>query len=176
MNITSLNPEFVFCGLYENKCAPVSLHNSWSWSRFAWGQLCYTFIQAWTAHALIWCQIWSLKTQEIAIPGSLIFKIFSRGAFPGTQVANPRGRRADGPVLPLPPLPPFFFPGKTKFTSKILVLNEYEICLKMMGMAILETQIFKNFLGGMPQTPLESMHLRCSFCSPILFLTHPWTR
>ena len=35
--------------------------------------------------------------------------------------------------------------AKAKFTSKTLILNEYEICLRMQEMAILETQIFKNF-------------------------------
>ena len=50
---------------------------------FAWGQLGYarTVIEirneatAWTTHALIWCQICSLKMQEIALPGS--FKILN---------------------------------------------------------------------------------------------------
>ena len=46
--------------------------------------------------------------------------------------------------LCLRPPPPFlkFFFTKVKFTSKEIVLNNYEICLKMLEMAILETQIF----------------------------------
>ena len=59
-----------------------------------------------------------------------------------------------------------FFFTKTKFTSKKLyiVLNEYEICLKMLEMAILETHIFKVKMSGgaCPQTPLESWHFRHS--------------
>ena len=47
----------------------------------------------------------------------------------------------------------FSFFTKTKFTSKKVVLNEYEICLKLLQMAILETQIFKNFWGSMPPNP-----------------------
>ena len=31
---------------------------------------------------------------------------------------------------------------------KKLVLDEYEICLEMLEMALLETQIFKNLWGG----------------------------
>ena len=37
--------------------------------------------------------------------------------------------------------------------SKKLVLDEYEICLKMLEMAILDKQIFKNSWGACPQTP-----------------------
>ena len=47
----------------------------------------------------------------------------------------------------------FFFFTKAKFTSKKLVLNEYEICLKILEMAILEIQIFKTFWKACPQTP-----------------------
>ena len=39
----------------------------------------------------------------------------------------------------------FFFFTIAKFTSKKLVLNEQEISLKMLGMAILETQFLNNF-------------------------------
>ena len=46
-----------------------------------------------------------------------------------------------------------FFFTKATFTSKKLVLNEYEICLKKLEMAILETQFFKNFRGCMPPDP-----------------------
>ena len=37
--------------------------------------------------------------------------------------------------------------------SKKLVLNKYKICLKMLEIAILETQIFKNFGETMPLDP-----------------------
>ena len=37
---------------------------------------------------------------------------------------------------------------KSEVYEQKLVLNEYEICLKMLEMAILETQIFKNFWGS----------------------------
>ena len=47
----------------------------------------------------------------------------------------------------------FFFLQKRSLLAK-LILNEYEICLKMLEMAILETQIFKHFWGACPQTPL----------------------
>ena len=56
----------------------------------------------------------------------------------------------------MPPPTPFlavFYFTKAKFTSKKLVLNEYEIYLKMLEMAILETKIFKI------SDPLESSHL-----------------
>ena len=46
-----------------------------------------------------------------------------------------------------------FLITKAKFMSKKLVLNEYEIGLKMLEMAILEIQIFKNFWGSMPPHP-----------------------
>ena len=70
-------------------------------------------------------------------------------------MADPRGEGGWGPVLP-PPLFGFFSSFyKNKFTSKklYLVLNEYEICLKMLEMAILETHIFKTFWGSMPPDP-----------------------
>ena len=41
----------------------------------------------------------------------------------------------------------WIFFTKAKFMSKKLVLNLYEICLKMLEMAILEIEIFKNFWG-----------------------------
>ena len=56
------------------------------------------------------------------------------------SVADPRG--LGGAV------PPFL-----EFTSKKVVLNEYEIFLKMLEMAIIETQIFKTFWGSIPQDP-----------------------
>ena len=50
---------------------------------------------------------------------------------------------------PVPPPFGIFFLTKAKFTTEQkLVLNEYEICLKMLEIAILETQIFKTFGGG----------------------------
>ena len=54
---------------------------------------------------------------------------------------------------PVSPFLDFFFFTKAKFTSKKLVLNEYEICLKILEMAILEIQIFKTFGKACPQTP-----------------------
>ena len=41
--------------------------------------------------------------------------------------------------------------------SKKFALNEYQICLKMLEIEILETQIYKNFLGSMLPDPLESL-------------------
>ena len=44
--------------------------------------------------------------------------------------------------------------------SKKLVLNEYEICLKMLEMAILEDSIFqKNFWGSMTPDPHRKLTL-----------------
>ena len=85
-------------------------------------------------------------------------------------MADPRGKGGWGPVLPPPPLFEFFFFflfTKTKFTIKELyvVLNEYESCLKILEMAILETHIFKNFWRSMPPDPPESSRLRRSLCS-----------
>ena len=59
-----------------------------------------------------------------------------------------------------PPLFGFFFLQKRSLLAK-LVLNEHKICLKMLEMAILETQIFENFW-----TPLESSRLWCSLVPP----------
>ena len=73
---------------------------------------------------------------------------------PQCPVADPRG--PGGPCDP-----PFFgfffiyfFYTKAKFTSNKLVFKTvYEICLKMLEMAILETQIFKHFCRSMPPDP-----------------------
>ena len=46
------------------------------------------------------------------------------------------------------------------------MLNKYEICLKMLEMAILETQIFKISVEACPQTPLENLRLLCSLVLP----------
>ena len=62
---------------------------------------------------------------------------------------------------------------KAKFTSKILVLNEYEIYLKMLDLAILGIRIFQNFWRSM--TPLESLRLWRSLVPPdppLIFFTH----
>ena len=68
----------------------------------------------------------------------LNFQKFSRGAFPQTAMADRIGGRGLGVCAPPPsPILNFFF-TKTKFTSKKLVFSEYEICLKMLKMAILE--------------------------------------
>ena len=55
-----------------------------------------------------------------------------------------------------------------KFTSKKLyvVLNEYEICLKMLEMAILEPHIFKTFWGNMPQDPPRKLAPSALVVSP----------
>ena len=55
------------------------------------------------------------------------------------------GGGGGGPGGPVPTFWIFF--TKAKFMSKKLVLNLYEICLKMLEMAILEIEIFKNFWG-----------------------------
>ena len=72
-----------------------------------------------------------------------------------------------GTCVPLPPFWIFF--TKMNLTSIKLVSNEYEICLKVLEMAILhvETQIFKNFWGSMPHTPLESLQLQFSLPPPL---------
>ena len=64
-------------------------------------------------------------------------------------------RGEPGRATPLSPLD--FFLTKAKFTSKKLVLDEYEVCLKMLEMANLETQIFKTFRKGMPQDPSRKL-------------------
>ena len=68
-----------------------------------------------------------------------------------SSVADPRG--GTWGVCASPPLFGFFFLQKRSLLAK-LVLNEHKICLKMLEMAILETQIFENFW-----TPLESSRL-----------------
>ena len=74
-------------------------------------------------------------------------------------------RGAGGTSGLYPPFLEFLF-TKAKFTSKKVVLNEYEICLKMLEMAILETQIFKKFLGSMRQHPPEGSCLQRSLVHP----------
>ena len=51
------------------------------------------------------------------------------------------------PHPPTPNLLDLFFLQQRSVTNKKRVLNENEICHKMLEMAILDTQIFKNFLG-----------------------------
>ena len=65
------------------------------------------------------------------------------------------------------PVPPFgiIFLQKRSLLTK-LVLNEHKICLKMLEMATLETQIFKNSGRECSQTPLESLRLRRSLVPP----------
>ena len=77
-------------------------------------------------------------------------------------VVDPRGGACASPLLPLAH---FFFSQKQSLQAKI-VLNKYKICLKMLEMAILEIQIFKNFWESMPPDPLESLHLRHSWYTP----------
>ena len=43
---------------------------------------------------------------------------------------------------------------KSKVYKQKFVLNENEICLQMLEMAILDIQIFKNFWGSMLSYPL----------------------
>ena len=90
-----------------------------------------------------------------------------KSPFLGVQISkispDPSGRSKGGGGLGtcFPPPPPLFFGffslffTETKFTSKKLyvVLNEYEICLKMLEMAILETHISEISRGGMPPDP-----------------------
>ena len=49
-----------------------------------------------------------------------------------------------------------------------MVLNEYEICLKMLEMAILETQIFKNVWGSMHPDLLGKLARLCPLPPPPL--------
>ena len=68
-------------------------------------------------------------------------------------MADPRGSWGASSPPPSPSSDYFSF-YKSKVYLQKLVLNEYEICLKMLEMAILETQIFKIFWGGgMPPDP-----------------------
>ena len=76
-------------------------------------------------------------------------------------VADPGGGAGVPPSLT--PLGVFFFFKSEVYEQKKLVLNEYEICLKILEMAILETQIFKN---------IESSHLQRSWC-PLLEVQDP---
>ena len=55
----------------------------------------------------------------------------------------------------------FFFLQKRSLLAKISI-NEYEICLKILEMVILETQIFKFFGGACPIPPQEA----CAFDAP----------
>ena len=66
-----------------------------------------------------------------------------------------------------PEHPPGFFSTKAKFTSKKLVLDKCQICLKMLEMAILETKILKKFCGRMPPDPLEGSYLQHSCPPPV---------
>ena len=52
----------------------------------------------------------------------------------------------------------FFFFTKATFAREKLVLNEYEVCLKLLKRAILETQICTNFWGSMALRPLYKAH------------------
>ena len=55
-----------------------------------------------------------------------------------------------------------------KFTSTKISIKQYDICLKILEMANLDTQNFKNFWGSMPSDHLESWHLRYSSCPLLL--------
>ena len=66
-------------------------------------------------------------------------------------VADPRGGGGIGGLCP-PPFWILFFLQKRSLLAKLL-LNEHKICLEMLEMAILETQIFKNFWGSMHPDP-----------------------
>ena len=59
----------------------------------------------------------------------------------------------------------FSFLQKRSLLTKISI-NEYEICLKILEMVILETQIFKIFGGACPHTPPGSLRLRRSLVPP----------
>ena len=84
------------------------------------------------------------------------------------------GSKGDGGMglggLCPPPPPPSLFRFcfyKSEVYYQKLVLNKYEICLKMLEKAILETRLFKKFSGGgCPHTSLESSHLRHSLVPP----------
>ena len=72
----------------------------------------------------------------------------------------PRGR-SGGRGCPL--LLDFFYKNE--------VLNEYRIYLKMLEMAVLKTQIFKNFWGSMtPNPPTKLAPLVLIIPPPLLFL------
>ena len=96
---------------------------------------------------------WTKPTFSTSARASCTIEIISLSA----NWALGSGSKGEGGLggLSHPPPLPFwiFFFTKAKFTSKTLVLNEYEICLKMLKMVILETKIFKSFWGSMPPGP-----------------------
>ena len=57
---------------------------------------------------------------------------------------------------------------KSKFTSKNIVINEYEVCLKMLQMTILETQILNICGGGCTAEPPRKLAP-----SAIIMPSHP---
>ena len=89
--------------------------------------------------------------ENINIPKYLAFLLKTSSLKKVYSVADPR-EGAWGTCAPPPPLLDFFFLQKRSLLAK-LVLNKHKICLKMLEMAILETQIFKNFCGSMPPDP-----------------------
>ena len=65
------------------------------------------------------------------------------------------------------PVPTFWiFFTKAKIMSKKLVLNLYEICLKMLETAILEIEIFKHFWGTDAPDPQKARVFGTRWCSP----------
>ena len=107
----------------------------------------------------------------------LNFQNFPEEHLPGPQWLIQGGRGAGG-LCSLPPLFGFFSSSfyKNKFTSKKLyvVLNEYEICLKMLEMAILETHIFKTFWGEYaPRLPRKLVPLALIVPPPPLKVLDP---
>ena len=104
---------------------------------------------------------------------------------PRTPVADPRGGGGFGTCSSPPPPHVFgfflfsFYRNEVYEQKVICSTNEYEICLKMLEMAILETRISEIFgrggeVLGMPQTPLEKPRFRRSLCP--LLLWKSWTR
>ena len=120
---------------------------------------------------LIWHQIWPLKTQEITVPGSSIFK-----NLPGLQWLIQGGLGAC-------PSPPSFFVFflffyrnevyKQKVICKVFQTST-KFCFKMLEMAILETHIFKNFWGGhAPDPPIKLVPLALIVPPPPLKVLDP---
>ena len=102
-------------------------------------------IELWTTGP--WLVGQKLSSLKISISNSYLDpKLWTSHSLPISatySVADPGGW---GACPPPPPIWSFFLFTKAKFTSKkYSILNKYEICLKMLEMAILETEIFKNF-------------------------------
>ena len=104
-------------------------------------------------HGRRWLEMAHVRTLDLLFVLCLLFSWSPVFMSDGSTSAVADLRRGGLP----PPLFGVSF-TKAKFTSKKVVLNKYKICLKMLEMAILETQIFKNFWESMPPDPPWKAH------------------